>query len=164
MNSLTLQTSNARRLRQEQTPTETMLWISLRAGRLGGRKFRRQHSIPQSRFIADFCCTTLELIIEIDGGYHDEPEQASRDAERQMLIEEFGYTFLRFADTEVIANLPLVLRAIDEVAQTLASAMSVPHVTVSTVLMGDIRHANYVHAPKAEKALTVFKEEEHPSC
>ena len=54
-----------RSLRQRRTPTETALWEALRDRRLDGRKFRRQY--PVADFIADFCCPSAQLIVEVDG-------------------------------------------------------------------------------------------------
>lgn len=81
-----IQVSFARRMRREPTLSENALWQQLRRSQLNGHDFRRQHPIPGTRFIADFYCKTLKLIIEVDGGYHNEPEQAERDREREMLV------------------------------------------------------------------------------
>ena len=62
----------AQELRQEQTESESVLWEQLRGRRLNGAKFRRQHSI--GRFIVDFCCPSAKLVVEVDGGIHDEQD------------------------------------------------------------------------------------------
>jgi very-short-patch-repair endonuclease len=62
----------ARELRQELTPAEKVLWQALRDKQLAGFKFRRQH--PIDRFIADFYCAACKLIVELDGGIHDEQQ------------------------------------------------------------------------------------------
>ncbi len=60
-------------LRQKRpTEAETHLCQCIR-GKALGVKFRRQHIIGS--FIADFCCIEAQLIIEVDGGYHQLPEQ-----------------------------------------------------------------------------------------
>ncbi len=61
--------ANSKKLRQHQTQAEQLLWSILRAGKLSGYKFRRQHPIPP--FIADFACIAQKIIVELDGGYHD---------------------------------------------------------------------------------------------
>ena len=60
--------SNARVLRAEATDAERALWTILRDRRLGGVKFRRQHSVGP--YILDFFCPALRLAIEADGGQH----------------------------------------------------------------------------------------------
>ena len=107
-----IQVAFARRMRTEPTPSEDALWQRLRRCQLDGFEFRRQHPIPNTRFIADFYCKSRKLIVEIDGGYHNAPDQAERDAERQMLVSELGYTFARFSDTDVLERMDTVMDAI----------------------------------------------------
>lgn len=96
-----VQFENARRNRKGSTAAELLLWEQLRDSK-GGYKFRRQH--PVDGFIADFACLQKGLIVEIDGGYHNTPEQQSYDAERTKLLESKGFTILRFTNEEVITN------------------------------------------------------------
>jgi type I restriction enzyme R subunit len=56
------------KLRGQMTYAEEKLWQRLRAHRLDGLKFRRQH--PLGPFIADFYCAEHRLVIEIDGDIH----------------------------------------------------------------------------------------------
>jgi very-short-patch-repair endonuclease len=49
---------------------------------LQGYKFRRQH--PIGRFVVDFACTKHRLVIEADGGEHDE---SLSDARRAIWLE-----------------------------------------------------------------------------
>jgi very-short-patch-repair endonuclease len=88
----------ARENRSNQTPAERKLWKHLRK-RLTGRKFRRQH--PVSRFIADFYCHEAKLIIELDGGYHDDPDQEELDLGRQKALEDMGLIVIRFRNEEI---------------------------------------------------------------
>jgi very-short-patch-repair endonuclease len=60
----------ARQLRRNQTDAERVLWFRLRDRRLAGLKFKRQ--VPIDRFVVDFVCKDERLIIELDGGQHDE--------------------------------------------------------------------------------------------
>ena len=59
-----------RELRQESTEVEKLLWTELRNRKLNGLKFRRQH--PLDKFIVDFYCNEKKLVVELDGGVHDE--------------------------------------------------------------------------------------------
>ena len=65
--------ARARELRGRQTRAEAVLWQYLRASRLDGLRFRRQH--PVDRYFVDFACLSLKIIIELDGGIHDEDGQ-----------------------------------------------------------------------------------------
>ncbi len=97
----------ARRLRQEQTRSEALLWSELRAFKLEGLKFRRQH--PIGRFVVDFYCDDYRLAIEIDGGVHLDPEQRLLDRERQSLLEENSIAFLRISADDVERELSEVI-------------------------------------------------------
>ena len=61
-------TSQARKLRRDQTDAETRLWSGLRGRHLDGFKFRRQFVID--RYVVDFVCIDAKLIVELDGGQH----------------------------------------------------------------------------------------------
>jgi very-short-patch-repair endonuclease len=43
------------RLRENPTPAEELMWLSLRNNQLDGYKFRRQH--PLLKYVADFTVT-----------------------------------------------------------------------------------------------------------
>ena len=90
----------AQQLRTSSTPAERRVWSILRAKRLAGLKFRRQHVV--GNFIADFVCLPARLIIEIDGDSHGDDEAQLRDAKRTEEIERFGYRVIRFWDHYVL--------------------------------------------------------------
>jgi len=73
-------------------------------------KFRRQH--PLNRFIADFYCHEAKLVVEVDGGYHEDEEQQLYDAGRSKKLEEFGIRVIRIANEEVEQDLDGVVRKI----------------------------------------------------
>lgn len=100
----------ARKLRQDQTPSERKLWARLRGRRLNGLKFRRQH--PIGPYITDFYCAACRLVIEIDGDGHLEREEY--DANRTEWLEGQGYQVLRFTNRDVQDNTEAVLEAILE--------------------------------------------------
>ncbi len=103
----------ARRLRQQLTPAESTLWQALRSRKLGGLKFRCQH--PVGRFILDFYCASHKLVIEVDGGIHN--QQQAYDQARTDELQVFGYCVLRFTNEEVLNDLSNVLSRIAEVAK-----------------------------------------------
>jgi very-short-patch-repair endonuclease len=98
----------ARRVRRHQTDAERVLWFRLRDRRLAGLKFKRQ--VPIDRYIVDFLCAERKLIVEIDGGQHD--QRRERDSGRTATLEAMGYLVLRFWNNEVLQNMNGVLEAI----------------------------------------------------
>lgn len=97
---------NARENRKNPTEAEDALWQMLRDKGIG-YKFRRQHLID--RFIVDFVCLEKSLIVEVDGGYHGNQEQAEADKQRTEILNNLGYTVIRFKNEEVIADTDNVL-------------------------------------------------------
>jgi very-short-patch-repair endonuclease len=63
-------------------------------------------------YIVDFYCTPLNLVIEVDGSYHNQPVQRIKDEERQK-IETMGLNFLLFSEMEVRKDMEQVLKAIE---------------------------------------------------
>ncbi len=102
---------NARKLREIGTDAERTLWYRLRAGRLSGFKFRRQH--PVSPYVVDFYCDEAKLAVELDGSQHDE----ATDHTRTRALERAGCKVLRFWDDEVLMRTDDVLEAILKAAQ-----------------------------------------------
>jgi very-short-patch-repair endonuclease len=103
--------ANARELRKNQTKAEELLWQLLRGRKLNGLKFRRQHPL-KAGFIIDFYCAERKLGIELDGGYHDDIDQQEYDAERTMIIKEYGINIIRFKNDEVLFDTENVLKRI----------------------------------------------------
>ena len=99
-----------RMLRQKSGLAEQRVWALLRSGRIDGHKFRRQH--PISRYVADFACDHLRLVVEIDGGIHDQDGVVARDHLRQTELEALGWTVLRFTNTQVLSEPELIAAAI----------------------------------------------------
>ncbi len=98
----------AKQMRSEMTSAEQRLWQHIRAGQLGGYRFRRQQIIEG--FIADFYCHSAALVIEVDGLTHE--EQADR--EREKVFEGRGIRTLRFQNGEVFEEIEHVLAKIQD--------------------------------------------------
>jgi very-short-patch-repair endonuclease len=98
----------AKKLRYESTEAEKLVWRYLRARRLDGLKFRRQH--PIGGYIADFVCLENRIIIEIDGGQH--ANEKNKDREREAWLKNQGFKVLRFWNNEVLENLEGILEVI----------------------------------------------------
>ena len=107
---MTTLTTRARDLRSHSTAAERALWALLRARRLGGHKFRRQ--VPLGRYIVDFLCPDQHLIIELDGGQHQDP--TPYEARRTAWLNANGYhpqpplrsplSILRLWNTELLED------------------------------------------------------------
>jgi very-short-patch-repair endonuclease len=117
-------TARARDLRKRQTRAEATLWQYLRASRLDGLRFRRQH--PIDRYFADFACESLKLVIELDGRIHDGDDQQLYDYHRQQEIEILGWSVLRFTNDQVLGSLPTVLAAIRSQAKLAGAVTPLP--------------------------------------
>ena len=110
-----LRSERSRELRARQTKAESLIWTVVRARRLAGLKFRRQH--PIGPFFGDFVCIEKHLVIELDGGYHD--YQYEDDVERQSYIEDRGWRVIRFTNEEVLSD-------VEAVAISIAKQLGVP--------------------------------------
>lgn len=80
----------ARKLCQNQTDAEKLLWSHLRSRQLSGAKFVRQ--FPIGLYIADFACRSVMLVIELDGGRHAEtpPTHSERGSSKATAIALSG--------------------------------------------------------------------------
>jgi len=102
---------NAHQLRLvDKTEAEEKLWQCLRNRKIENCKFRRQH--PIGKFVADFYCHEKKLVVEVDGGYHNEQEQKEHDEARTQIINEYGITVIRFTNDEILNNLQSVINKI----------------------------------------------------
>ena len=100
--------ARVRRMRQDQTEAERLIWSAIRSRRLGGFKFRRQVWIGS--YIADFLCAEAGLVVELDGSQHGAAE--AYDMRRDVSLDEAGYRTLRFWNNDVTGNLDGVLKTI----------------------------------------------------
>ncbi len=100
---------------RKNNPTEAgkILWESVKGKGLEGYNFKREHIIDE--YIADFVCLAKGLIVEVDGGYHNDPEIKENDKLRSNFLKDnFGYKIIRFSNEEVIGNIENVLDRIKE--------------------------------------------------
>lgn len=101
----------ARANRNAMTKAEACLWkYVLRAGMMKGYGFRRQR--PVLKYIADFMCKELMLVIEVDGYTHQFEETIKKDKVKQKELEETGFTVLRFTDDDVLYDIENVRQSI----------------------------------------------------
>ena len=97
-------------MRANTTPHEQILWRALKELPIDGTHFRRQASIGP--YVVDFFCPAALLIVELDGGHHNDDETAKRDRERQLWLEREGYRVVRFWNSEITSDLNAVLEQI----------------------------------------------------
>ena len=100
----------AKALRKNMTNAEKVLWNHLSNNKLNGKRFKPQH--PMYSFIADFYCHELKLVIEVDGGIHNLPENKQYDVNREYVLKEFGMEVIRFTNEEVANDIENVLQRI----------------------------------------------------
>ena len=101
----------AHAMRKAPTWSERLLWERLRGSRLGVG-FRRQVVIGE--YIVDFAAPAVRLVVEVDGGCHDERRRA--DARRDRVLLERGWRVLRLAAETVERDIEV---AVLRVAQAL---------------------------------------------
>ncbi|RRV25550.1 endonuclease domain-containing protein [Stutzerimonas nitrititolerans] len=100
----------AKRLRNNLTDCERLLWRRLRNRQLSGYKFRRQHPFPP--YVLDFYCAELRLVVELDGGQHYGDVGLEKDRLRTDYLERQDLRMLRFSNLDVLQNLEGVLAEI----------------------------------------------------
>ncbi|MCK1395314.1 endonuclease domain-containing protein [Bradyrhizobium sp. 1] len=110
MVSTSIRRAAAKKLRANTTPHERILWRALKELPIEGSHFRRQ--APIGPYIVDFFCPAKRLIIELDGGHHNDDDTAARDLERQRWLEREGYRVIRFWNSEITGELDAVLERI----------------------------------------------------
>ncbi len=111
------------KLRHQLTKGEIILWKYLQYDQLGYR-FRRQHGI--GRYVADFYCPKLKLVIEIDGYSHLDEEAFKNDQTRQNYLENLGLTVLRYTSEEIFNNTKQVIEQIYYICKKLDSTSATP--------------------------------------
>lgn len=93
----------ARRLRKNLTSQERILWQLFRNHNFYGYEIRRQS--PIGKYIVDFVCREKKIIIEIDGGQHNTPDNILADEQRTKYFEAKGYKVIRFWNNEITKNI-----------------------------------------------------------
>ncbi len=124
----------AEELRARMTEAEKILWERIKVNEWH-LKFRRQH--PISNYIADFYCHQVKLVIELDGGYHENKEVRIYDTERENSIKEFDITVLRFKNEEIFKDIKNVLTKIGTTIATLKNNNTEKAETLNNSPSGD---------------------------
>jgi very-short-patch-repair endonuclease len=96
-----------RELRSHMTDAENCLWRRLRGRQIAGCKFRRQH--PFMDYVLDFVCLEMKLVVEVDGGQHQDCKQ---DLVRDQRLQDAGFRVMRFWNNQVLAETDAVAESI----------------------------------------------------
>ena len=111
-------TETIRALRRKSTPAEEKFWQVVRNRKIDGYRFYRQHPLEfemdgvKRFFIADFYCKQQKLVIEIDGGVHE--QQREYDEYRSLVIEQLGMRVVRFTNEDVRYEIENVIERLRE--------------------------------------------------
>ena len=102
----------ARKLRNNMTEQEKRLWFFLRKRFVNNCRFRRQY--PIGDYIVDFVCREKNLIVEIDGGQHNDIQIENLDKQRTIFLESRGFKVIRFWNNDIDTNIESVVEEISK--------------------------------------------------
>ena len=88
------------------------MWYYLRNNQINNCRFRRQY--PVGNYIVDFVCRSKNLIIEIDGGQHNEQQSIKYDDMRTNYLKTRGFNVIRFWNNKIDGNIEGVVNKIAE--------------------------------------------------
>ncbi len=97
-------------LRKNQTEAEQILWSRLRRKQILDVQFYRQK--PLLNYIVDFYCAAANLVIELDGSQHFEPQAQEYDNERTKQLETLDLRVIRFTNAQIFNELENVMEVI----------------------------------------------------
>ena len=97
----------AKLLRVNMTKAEKILWSKLNKKQLLGYRFKPQ--LPIAKYIVDFYCHKLKLVVEVDGSIHNIKAQEEYDISRTADLEELGLLVIRFQNEEILNNINEVI-------------------------------------------------------
>ncbi|MFZ5668650.1 MAG: endonuclease domain-containing protein [Pseudomonadota bacterium] len=100
----------AKHLRRSLTRAELALWSVVRSRRFEGLRFRRQHVLGP--YVLDFYCPSARLVVELDGGAHDDEDAQLHDAARDEWIARQGLKVLRLPNHLVLDDMEAALERI----------------------------------------------------
>jgi very-short-patch-repair endonuclease len=90
-------TAKRRELVSKQTQAEKVFKARLKACGLD-YKFQEIIYTSTSFYIADFVFPTKKIVLELDGGYHTDPVQKSKDKLRTQELNFLGYKVIRLTN------------------------------------------------------------------
>ena len=102
----------AKELRKNMTPQERKLWSILRNHKFYGFEIRRQY--PIDKYVVDFICRPKKIVIEIDGGQHNDEKAIEYDKKRSNDLNKLGYKVIRFWNNDIDNNLEGVYKTLQK--------------------------------------------------
>jgi very-short-patch-repair endonuclease len=87
----------AQNLRKNMTKEERHLWYDF----LKKLPITIQSQKVIGKYIVDFYCASANLVTEIDGSQHYEPEHIKSDVIRDKYLEKLGLVVKRYANNEI---------------------------------------------------------------
>jgi very-short-patch-repair endonuclease len=105
-----------RKLRNNMTKAEVLLWLQLKNKQILGIRFLRQYSVGP--YVVDFYAPEVKLAIEVDGATHVTDEEIEYDKNRQATIENLNISFLRFTNQMIYEDMYNVLETIKKYIRT----------------------------------------------
>ena len=103
--------------------SEVLLWIYLKNNQLGF-KFRRQQSI--GKYIVDFYCPAVNLVIEIDGATHGDDQVRDNDIKKEEFLTKKGFVVKMYKDEQIFTNLEYALEDVSSLCKRLAGTTPTP--------------------------------------
>ena len=103
----------ARNLRNNQTQQERKLWSLIKNRQFYGYRFLRQYAIPP--YIVDFICREKQVIIEIDGGQHNDAAALEYDRIRTEYLNSQGFKVVRFWNNDIDGNIEGVYLELEKI-------------------------------------------------
>ena len=101
----------ARDLRKNMTKEERRLWYDFL--NTYPIKFTRQKIL--GKYIADFYCAKANLVIELDGSQHYEPEGIENDNKRTAYLNRYKIRVIRISNLDIKNNFEAACQYIDEI-------------------------------------------------
>ena len=93
--------ANAKENRKKMTDAENAFWLLVKNNTLGERCLRQ---FVIGDYIVDFLFRRSKVVVEIDGGYHNNENQKLADDIRTEWLKQMGYRVIRFTNEEVLFN------------------------------------------------------------
>ena len=114
-------TSNAKELRKNMKKEERYLWYDFL--KFYPVRFSRQKVL--GNYIVDFYSATAQLVIELDGSQHYDPDYLKKDKERTLFLVQYGLRVIRIPNNEIMSNFPGVCTYIDTAVKQSLSQKSI---------------------------------------
>ena len=88
------------------------MWNLLRNRQFHNLKFKRQY--PIGNYIIDFVYLEKFLIIEIDGGQHNQQLNIEKDNDRTKYLENRGFKVIRFWNNDIDNNIEGIFEELEK--------------------------------------------------